>query len=70
MECNRPFPPLFDRLRQEAEGRGMDRDRRIPAADPGLLGDAQWRNFVERTDRPRTGSTISSRFDGPQSVRI
>jgi hypothetical protein len=50
LEWNMPFPPLFERLRQKAKGRVMDRDRGVPATNPGLLDDVQWRNFVERTD--------------------
>lgn len=49
MEWNMPFPPLFERLQQKARGRVIELDRGVPASNPGMLGEAQWRNFIDRT---------------------
>jgi hypothetical protein len=50
MEWNMPFPPLLHRLQQKTRGRILDSDTGLPAANPGLIGEAPWQDFVARTD--------------------
>jgi hypothetical protein len=46
-----PFPSLYNRLLERTKGRVLDPDNGIPANKPATTSDAEWRDFVDRTEQ-------------------